>query len=359
MVKVAPVLRVAKKIGLPHTVWLSDQSIASIGDLIEDFALQSEFVSSPLVGERSDVAAPPTTLPGSFRAYYRYVREVVRGSSYRPLVVVHGDTPSTLLSAVAGSMAGADIVHLESGLTSGNLIDPFPEEILRRLTFRFTRYAICPGEEASKTMRRYGCHKIVNTLENTLLDCVRYILLAHGDAAENPGSYFVFSIHRSENIRRRASLEKIVEEVVAVSNVGTVYFMLHPTTEERLVRFGLLRRLEDAARVRLEAEMPYPKFVSLLACARAVFSDGGSNQEELSYLGVPTILYRGRSERPDGLDANVVLRGTLESELTEFIKSGALDRLRSPRRLDSAAVPSQVAGEALRRWSIMTDQPSI
>lgn len=65
--------------------------------------------------------------------------------------------------------------------------------------------------------------------------------------------------------------------------------------------------------------MPYSEFLSLSAHARAVFSDGGSNQEELSYLGVPAVLFRQRIERPDGLGRDVVLRDSL-GDLVEFVR---------------------------------------
>jgi len=78
-----------------------------------------------------------------------------------------------------------------------------------------------------------------------------------------------------------------------------------------------------------------------------VFSDGGSNQEELSYLGVPTVLYRERSERPDGLGHNVIMRGQIDKSLDEFIGDGDLDRLRRESRVDSSAEPSRITVEKL------------
>jgi UDP-N-acetylglucosamine 2-epimerase (non-hydrolysing) len=93
--------------------------------------------------------------------------------------------------------------------------------------------------------------------------------------------------------------------------------------------------------------MPYTDFLALLSGARGVFSDGGSNQEELSYLGVPTILYRERSERPDGLGHNVVMRGEISGSLESFIADGSLDNLRRESRVNSPAEPSRITVEKL------------
>ena len=74
-------------------------------------------------------------------------------------------------------------------------------------------------------------------------------------------------------------------------------------------------------------------------------------QEELSYLGVPTILYRDRSERPDGLGHNIVLRGDIEEPMGSFIESGGIDGLRMPSRVDDEIEPSAQTVQALMRWS--------
>jgi UDP-N-acetylglucosamine 2-epimerase (non-hydrolysing) len=97
--------------------------------------------------------------------------------------------------------------------------------------------------------------------------------------------------------------------------------------------------------------MPYTEFLALIAIARGVVSDGGSNQEELSYLGVPTILFRDRSERPDGIGGNVVLYTAAMSPLTEFVLSGRLDALRKPMKIDADVQPSQISVDAIAGWA--------
>jgi UDP-N-acetylglucosamine 2-epimerase (non-hydrolysing) len=351
MVKVAPVLRSAGLVGLTHTVWLSGQHSESIDDLIADFGIRSEFCRPQRSSERATIARLLAWLPGAVIDCYRYVHRTAAQRAERPLVIVHGDTLSTLVSAIAGKLAGGDIVHLESGLTSGRLLDPFPEEILRRVTFRLTRYAVCPNDSASRKMRDYRCKEIVDTGENTVLDCVRYALNHIDDHDVGTGdSYFVASIHRAQNIYLKSRLARIVEEILSVSAFGKVHFVLHPATRKRLISTGLWRNLSASPSIRLEPRMPYSAFLTLLAHARGVFSDGGSNQEELSYLGVPTVLFRDRTERPEGLGRNIVLRDSID-ELTGFVRSGQIDLLRQPRRLQLDVKPSETAVDALYRWS--------
>lgn len=351
MVKVAPVLREAAALNLKHAVWLTGQHDETIGDLINDLEVTSPLYSPPTTSERSTVLGLLRWLPHAAIDCYRYVRKTSLQYTCRPLVIVHGDTLSTLVSALAGKAAAADIVHLESGLTSGKIADPFPEEILRRLTFRLTRYAICPNEVAAQRMLRYRCEEILHTTENTLLDCVRYALGKKPSADHDErGSYFVASIHRVQNLYHASRFREIVSEILELSRFGRVHFVLHPATRRQLTSRGLWSVLANCPAITLQPRMPYTDFLMLIANARGVLTDGGSNQEELSYLGVPTLLYRERSERPDGLGENAILRHSV-TDLTEFVSSGRFDQLRVPRRLRPEVSPSRTAAQALLRWA--------
>ena len=352
LVKIAPVLQMAEGSRLRHTVWFTGQHHESVDDLITDFGLTSRFVLPDNPKERSSIGKLLVWIPKTVYDCYRYVHSVKLWTGKRPLVIVHGDTLSTWLGAVAGRWGGGDIVHLESGLSSGKWNDPFPEEMLRRLTFRKARYAICPNDEAAERMEKYSGCIVVNTKENTLLDCVRYATKGGGDlgGASNDG-YFVASIHRFQNIYKREELARIVDEMIAAAKFGEVHFILHPPTELRLKKYGLYDRLNQAPGMHVRPRMPYTDFLALMSSARAVFSDGGSNQEELSYLGVPTLLYRDRSERPDGLGANIRLRGEIPESLQAFIESGAIDRLRTPSRIDDDVAPSRATVDVLLKWT--------
>lgn len=348
LVKVAPVLILASEQKLKHVVWFTGQHNESIDDLIADFGITSKFIRPQNQKEHSSILRLLTWLPGTLFRCWQYIGSIRTYTASTPLVIVHGDTLSTYLGALAARLAGGWTVHLESGLSSGKITDPFPEELLRRLTFRLARVALCPNDDAYERMRKYGNCKVIHTGENTLLDCVRVAMQSttdHGIAVGKP--YFVTSIHRFQNIYNKATLEKIVDELLALSQISPVHFILHPPTELRLRKYGLFGRLESAPGVLLRPRMPYTKFLALIAAARGVISDGGSNQEELSYLGVPTVLLRERSERPDGLSENVVLRGDGITTLAKFVTSGELDGLRRQSRINSSAQPSQITVDTL------------
>ncbi len=357
LVKVAPVLQLAVASGLEHIVWFTGQHNESISDLIADFNIESTFVHPAKHKERSSIMRLLLWLPGTLVRCFQYVRGVKSITGSAPLVVVHGDTLSTLLGALAGSVAGGKIVHLESGLSSGKMTDPFPEEILRRLTFRLTDFALCPNDDAFKRMQSFRKCTLVHTGENTLLDCVRFALESLGEANEvQSGTDFVASIHRFQNIYNRRTLTSIVDELIPLAEIGTVHFILHPPTERKLKEFGLLERMQQIAGIRLLPRMPYTEFLALMSNARCVFSDGGSNQEELSYLGIPTVLFRSRTERPDGIGANIILYSDTTPPMVNYVGSEAFNKLRHESRIHDSVQPSRITVEALLDWARYPNQ---
>lgn len=350
LVKISPVLRLAEEMNLEHVVWFTGQHQESIDDLIADFQVTSNIVEPDDAKERSSIGRLLIWIPATVSRCFRYVRDVKKQSESGPLVIVHGDTLSTWLGALAGFWGGGQIVHLESGLSSGKWSDPFPEEMLRRLTFRMAKYALCPNNEATERMKSYADCTVVNTHENTLLDCVRFAV-ENGDSRATTIADFVVSIHRFQNIYQKRRLQRIVDEIESLAAIGSVFFILHPPTELRLKKYGLFDRLRDAENVQLFPRMPYTTFLALMGSAKLVLSDGGSNQEELAYLGVPTVLFRERSERPDGLGGNIVFRREIASSLADAVKNGEIDLLRRESKVDDEIEPSKLTVEVLQAWS--------
>lgn len=343
LVKVAPVLVEAHSHGVDHVVWFTGQHKESIADLVQDFGLASQFLMPAVHKERSTIAALARWLPVTFGGLVTFLWRQRRHSKF---VLVHGDTLSAVIGAIAARLVGLRVVHIESGLTSGKLLDPFPEEFIRRATVRFCDVAFCPNPSALAFCERRKIRASFNTGQNTLLDSVRVALKRNGAVIEDSG-YFVASIHRFQNIYDAARLTKIVEDMCQIAELGRLEFVMHPATMKQLQRHSLLERLQSHSSLVLRPRCAYTEFLGLLAGARAVLSDGGSNQEELAYLGIPTILYRDRSERPDGLGQNVVLVGDLHMTVPNFLASAQLGRLRRPAVIFSDTMPSRSIVRAL------------
>lgn len=358
LIKLAPVLHLATAAHLPHDLWLAGQHNESIDDLLADFGITSLVVHPTNRKERSTVHHLAFWFPTAIWSCYRYARELSRRDQVAPLIVVHGDTLSALVGSIVARVGGYKLVHIESGLTSWRLLDPFPEEMIRRLVSRMSHYACCPNYEATARMSRRHVLEAANTKENTLLDTVRYAISSHDNIYNTIGmvdtrSYFVASIHRFQNIYSHKRLTSILNDLIDASQFGAVIFVLHPATEKRLNTYKLLNQLRDIERFSLIPRMAYSQFLLLLSRARAVFTDGGSNQEELSYIGVPTVLFRERSERNDGIGRNVVFRNHINCSFKTYIASGAIDTIRREGCLSTDHHPSNIVIRHLTKWSTL------
>lgn len=308
LIKMAPVMRELQRRSVPYKLIYTGQHKETIAQLASDFAVPppEEYVYGG--GEVTGVIQ-------MVRWFVYCLCKLLRGrGTFLPLhpsaadvIVVHGDTLSTLLGALIGRLTGMRVAHVEAGLRSHNLLQPFPEELTRLAVFRLSNIAFCPGEWAYRNMKRFRAERI-DTGANTLLDSVRVVVDAAGHASRaGTGNYGVCSIHRFENIFSRRRLAAIVDLVEEMAKTCLIVFVLHPTTRIKLHQFGLLARLERNPEITLAARMGYVKFVQLLRDSRFVITDGGGNQEELSYLGIPTLLMRKTTERPEGLGRTAVV----------------------------------------------------
>ena len=231
------------------------------------------------------------------------------------MCVVHGDTPSTLLAALLARRAGLRVAHLEAGLRSHSMVHPFPEEAIRVMVMRLSDVLFAPDATAMANLDDMGlAERAVPLHGNTVIEALHESLTlrqpSHGPA--------IVSMHRVENLTSRRRVKRLVATVKRLSEHMQVRFVLHAPTEQTLRRMGLHRRLTDAG-IQVSPLVSHAEFVTMLAAAPLVITDGGSIQEECALLGVPTLLWRGRTERPDGLGANVVLSNYEPAMIAEFI----------------------------------------
>ncbi len=251
-----------------------------------------------------------------------YRRQIYKKQGSNDIVLIHGDTFSTLLGALMGKVAGKNVGHIESGLRSFNLFHPFPEEITRILTFGLTDYYFCPGDWALQNLEKYQGIKI-NTKHNTLLDSLKLAKkkteLCNVEVPDEP--FALVSLHRFENIFNRKIFRFIVNSLLEISQKIKLVFILHPPTKEKLKSYDLDSILSSAENISLRPRYDYFNFIRLLINCEFLITDGGSNQEEAYYLGKPTILFRKSTERQEGLKKNVVLSNFECQKIHDFVSN--------------------------------------
>ncbi len=215
------------------------------------------------------------------------------------LVLVYGDTNSTLAGALAAGMGGRRLAHVEAGMRSFNR--SMPEELARVLTDHAADLLLCSTETAVENLHNEGIGDRAELVGDVMAD----VALAFAPIAEErstaladhqvePGEYLLVTAHRAGNVDDPARLEQLVGLLEALP--GPVVLPLHPRTRARLEESGLLARLEAANDMRLVPPLGYLDFLKLAAHARAVLTDSGGVQKEAYLVDTPCVTLRAETE---------------------------------------------------------------
>jgi len=256
------------------------------------------------------------------------------------LVLVHGDTTTSLAGALAAFYAGIPVGHVEAGLRSGDPRSPFPEEMNRRLTADLATYHFAPTAANRENLRREGVTENVFVTGNTVIDAMRYTVgtAAESDAVENAGSRLItLTCHRRENYGK--AMENIFEAVrntaLRFEDVEIVY-PVHPAPA---VRKTAERILGDVPRVRLTEPLDAVSMHRLLAKSYMVMTDSGGLQEEAPALGKPVLVLRRETERPEAIAAGTVKLAGVEREDIERMAAELLSDGEAYARMANAVNP--------------------
>lgn len=235
--------------------------------------------------------------------------------------VVHGDTVSTFMGAMIGKKLGCKVCHVEAGLRSHDLFNPFPEEIDRLLTSRLARIHFAPGKEAATNLSKVK-GQVVDTEFNTILDSLRFSkeipLISEKIDELQDKDYFVFVMHRQENLMNKEFVGSVIDKIKVLSKKCKCVLILHKITENTLKDMKLLDELKQDKQFVLLPRVDYFDFMKLLGNAQYVITDGGSNQEELHYMGKPCLIMRKTTERQEGIGENATLFGGDVKEILVF-----------------------------------------
>lgn len=320
-IKMAPVLKEMERRNIHYRLVYTGQHSETFDALEAAFAVRpAEDVLVP----RFEAATKTSFASWTARFWWQAIRRIWRREwKGMALCVVHGDTASALFGAIMGRLAGIQVAHVEAGLRSPKMLDPFPEELVRRLVSKLTSIHLAP-DAAAKANLACVSGQIVETRGNTLRDALAMSLEMIGTPLSGgSGGYGIVSIHRNENLSNRRDFDLLMGQVLEAARVTPIKFVLHPATRARIERGGWKERLATAQGLTLVNRVDYPEFVKLLLDSSLLLTDGGSNQEEAAMLGIPTLLLRRATERADGLNDAIVLSHLQPKVIRSFISQYA------------------------------------
>ncbi len=348
LIKLAPVLVRLERRNIPYVLGTTGQQVEQIPAFLAQFGIRqpdvwlARGVDGRDLRVNADVPGWLATVGHSFAARRSWLRNSLSVGPGQPLVLVHGDTMTTVLGAVMGRALRATVAHIEGGLRSFSLRHPFPEELNRRLTSTLAHLHYAPGAWAASNLRR---GTVVDTGANTIRDSLE--LVPEGDPPIDlpDGPFGVVSLHRFELLNDPRRLTETLETLSDSARRTPLVFVDHSVTVAALERFRLGGLFDPACFVRIP-RLPFFDFVRVLRRCAFVVTDSGGSQEECFYLDRPCLVHRVRTERREGLGENAVLSGMRLDVLEGFLSDAARVRRRS---VPPAVSPSDVIVDDLEQ----------
>lgn len=222
------------------------------------------------------------------------------------LVLVQGDTTTAFASALAAFYAQIPVGHVEAGLRTDNIMDPYPEEANRRLISQLAQLHFAPTEVSAANCRASGVVGEVCITGNTVIDAL-LLMAEKAPPFELPGLDFdqqrviLATVHRRENWGER--LQEIGRGFLQVLERFPDTALLLPLHRNPTVREPLQALLGDHPRAFLTEPLDYDRLVAAMRGATLLLTDSGGLQEEAPALGKPVLVLRRTTERPEAVDA--------------------------------------------------------
>lgn len=327
-----------------------------------------------------DIMQPGQTLPDITARIVQKLSPVLH--ELRPdFVLVHGDTTTTLSTALAAFYARIPIGHVEAGLRTGNMQAPWPEEMNRRLTAPLCDLHFAPTSAAQANLLREGIaehtvHVTGNTVIDALIDVDIRLRQQDSLQAEMESRFPFLDVdrrlllvtgHRRENFGE--GFERICTALATLAKRPDLQ-IVYPVHLNPNVQEPVRRHLGSLANVHLIEPQEYLPFVHLMRRAHIILTDSGGVQEEAPSLGKPVLVMRETTERPEAVDAGTVrLVGTDAARIVAEV-TGLLDDQSAYARMSEAHNPygdglaasriAQALGQRFRaQHEAVTAPPSI
>lgn len=326
IIKMAPVVKALDRLDHEHVLVHSGQHYDLLMDRVffEDMALREPDHQFEL-RERPPYIQIATTM--------RRIAQIARGAD---LVIVHGDTNTTVAGSLLANKLETPLAHVEAGLRSFD--KKMPEEVNRTIADHLSDLLFAPTKISQENLARENISRGIHVVGNSVIDALMGLI---GVAEERsrildrlgiePGEYILLTFHRAENVDNEAHLARALTafDMVAKTTALPIVFPIHPRTSNRLVSSGLEKTARDIAGLRRIDPIGYLDMLVLEKHAALVMTDSGGLQEESCFFRVPCVTLRESTERPETLEIGAnALAGTEPNR----VRAAVFRQLRAPRK---------------------------
>lgn len=305
-IKMAPVVKALHAKSISCQVAVTAQHREMLDQVLELFKIQPDY-------DLNLMKAGQTLADITTRALNGLVEVFAKAKP--DLVLVHGDTTTTFVAALAAFYSHISVGHVEAGLRTGNKYSPFPEEMNRKLTGAITDLHFAPTNTARENLLREGVpeerifvtgNTVIDALLNTVRDDYHFTdpELASILEREKAKRMILVTTHRRENLGE--PMRQIYRALAHILENKPDTYIVFPVHKNPSVRKVVNEVLGQHERVYLIEPMDYEPFVNLMAKSHIILTDSGGIQEEAPSLGKPVLVVRDTTERPEAVAAGTV-----------------------------------------------------
>ncbi|NLV88020.1 MAG: UDP-N-acetylglucosamine 2-epimerase (non-hydrolyzing) [Tissierellia bacterium] len=318
-IKMAPVVKeLEKRQGVESIVCITAQHREMLDQVLKVFHIEPDY--------DLNIFKPGQTLSEITTRALMGLEEVI--VKEKPdVLLVQGDTTTVFAGALAAFYQRVKIGHVEAGLRSGNLYSPYPEEANRKLAGVLTNYHFAPTIRNKENLLKEGyLEENIYITGNTVIDALKYVVkddyifnvdLLNQLDYENKRVILLTS-HRRENIGKpMENIFSAIKDIILKYEDVELVFPMHLNPKVREIAYGILSNHD---RIHLIEPLDYEPMANLMSKVHLIVTDSGGLQEEGPTFGVPVLVVREETERPEGIEAGTAkLLGTSYERVFEGI----------------------------------------
>lgn len=323
IIKLAPVILELKKYPTDYNVLIcnTEQQKELSNQTLAYFGLKAD-INLDCMRENQSLAGVQTKILTSL--------DEVFNTHQIDATIVQGDTMTVLCGALTSFYHKIPVYHVEAGLRSYDIYEPFPEEVMRQMTSRVADIHFAPTEVNKTALLKENIEESkIHIVGNTVIDA---LFCLSDEIIEQSKTFFkerdihiddklvLITAHRRENHGER--IDRIIEAISALVNEYSDHTFVIPVHPNPNVKNKIHERLKSFANIKLLEPLDYPYLVYLQKHAKLILTDSGGIQEEAPSFNCPTLVMRYETERKEGVDAGVsILVGADYDKIIKYSKS--------------------------------------
>lgn len=313
LIKLIPVIKmieIDQRIEL--VVCNTSQHIELLSGIIHDFSVNIDYDLNVMKDNQSLYGITISVLDGISKLINKLNPD---------FVIVHGDTTTAYSSSLAAFYMNTKILHVEAGLRTFDRFSPFPEEFNRTSISLMSFFNFAPTKSAYTNLINLGIKSSqILVTGNTIVDILKLSYDPNFECDEltwvGHQKYIIFTSHRRENLVHMEEMFKAVRDVMIEFKNLKMIFPVHKNPKIREIANRLFSNLSN---VLLTESLDVKSFHNLIARSFFIVSDSGGVQEEAPSFGVPVVLMRTSTERPEGLDNGIIISGVTYKGIKEAV----------------------------------------